>query len=64
MHDTRSFVLRPDGPRHRNATAPGAISLRSMAPAKVAYAVTGILIKIVDGKLRMKLIANTNLKNV
>jgi len=36
-----SFVLRPDGPRSRNAAAPGAISIRSMAPAKAAYAATG-----------------------
>jgi len=28
-------------PRRRNAAAPGAISLRSMAPAKAAYAATG-----------------------
>ena len=36
-----SFVFRPDGLRSRNAAAPGAISLRSMAPAKAAYAATG-----------------------
>ena len=43
-----SDALRPGGPRHRNAAAPGAIPLRSIsasgvtAPAKAAYAVTGI----------------------
>jgi hypothetical protein len=43
-----AFALRPRGPRHRNASA--AISLRSIptyggtAPAKAAYAVTGIFI--------------------
>jgi hypothetical protein len=35
------IALRPGGPRRRNAAAPGAISLRSIAPAKAAYAATG-----------------------
>jgi len=40
-------------PRSRNAAAPGAISLRSMAPAKAAYAATGKLFMMMeDGKSR------------
>jgi len=39
-----SFALRPGGPRRRNPeySGPGAISLRSIAPAKAAYAATGL----------------------
>ena len=43
IFDYSFFVLRPDGPRHRNAIASGIISLRSITPAKIAYAVTGNL---------------------
>jgi len=41
------FALRPGGPHHRNAAAPGAISLRSMAPAKAAFAATVIFFCII-----------------
>jgi hypothetical protein len=40
-------VLRPGGPRHRNAAAPGTISLRSIAPAKAAFAATGIFFLLI-----------------
>jgi hypothetical protein len=36
------FCPQAGRPRRRNAAAPGAISLRSMAPAKAAYAATVI----------------------
>jgi hypothetical protein len=42
------YALRPGGPRHRNAAAPGAISLCSMAPAKAAYAATGIFFLLIN----------------
>ena len=43
------FVLGPDGPRRCNTAAPGAISLRSMAPVKAVYAATGYNFKVEDG---------------
>jgi hypothetical protein len=43
------FALRPGRPRHRNAAASGAnlspgLTLEAGAPAKAAYAMTGIFI--------------------
>jgi len=35
-------------PRHRNAAAPGLISLRSITPAKAAYAATGIIFSCIN----------------
>jgi hypothetical protein len=42
------FCPQAGRPRHRNpeSSGPGAISLRSMAPAKAAYAATGIVFSI------------------
>ena len=37
------FALRPRGPRRRNAAEPGVISLRSITPAKAAFAATDIV---------------------
>ena len=39
----QGFALRPRGPRRRTAAEPGVISLRSITPAKAAYAATDIV---------------------
>jgi hypothetical protein len=43
-----SHALRPGGPRRLNAAAPGAISLRSMAPVKAAYEATVTIFFIIE----------------
>jgi hypothetical protein len=47
LMDYAIFCPQTGRPRHRNAAAPGLISLRSIIPAKAAYAATGIIFSLI-----------------